>query len=133
MAILGRLLAEEPELFVDFGGSFGTVAISIVNRFPHLECVIQDEPPIVTEGKSKLPVELSSSVIFMAHDFFTEQLVVADLYYFRSIFHDWPEKFCIRILRNLIPALQPGARVLINGFIVPEPNTTSLYEEKRVR
>ena len=53
---------------VDFGGSFGTAAISIVNRFPHLECVIQDKPPIVPEGKSKLPVELSSSVIFMAQE-----------------------------------------------------------------
>ena len=51
---------------VDVGGSLGTEAISIVRRFPGLTCVVQDKPSVVEEGKSKLPKELSSSVVFMA-------------------------------------------------------------------
>lgn len=34
-------------------------------------------------------------------DFFTEQTITADVYYFKSIFHNWADKYCIKILQNL--------------------------------
>ena len=124
---------ERNRTVVDVGGSHGTVAISIAKRFPNINCIVQDLPNVIEEGKAKLPADLVDRVTFMAHDFFTEQPVVADVYYFRSIFHNWADKYCIRILRSLIPALRPGARVVINDFMVPEPNTLSPTEERRVR
>ncbi|KAL9115005.1 MAG: hypothetical protein Q9227_001249 [Pyrenula ochraceoflavens] len=55
-------------------------------------------------------------------DFFTPQPVSADLYYFRSIFRNWSDNYAIQILRHLVPALKPGARLLIHDFVVPEIN-----------
>lgn len=51
---------------VDVGGSHGKVAMSIAERFPRLECVVQDLPEAIEEGRSILPVNLSDRVSFMA-------------------------------------------------------------------
>ncbi|XXH02516.1 hypothetical protein Hte_008892 [Hypoxylon texense] len=48
-----------------------------------------------------------------------ETPVHADVYFFRSIFHNWADKYCIQILQNLVPALKPGARVVIHERILP--------------
>lgn len=137
-------------LVVDVGGSQGSVAIGIANQFPDIQCIVQDLPHVITKGISALPKELSGRVKFMAQfvlrypcatalfvnihsDFFTDQPVSADVYYFRSIFHNWSDKYSIQILRHLVPALKPGARLLIHEFVVPEPNTLSPREERRVR
>jgi hypothetical protein len=49
------------------------------------------------------------------------------------IFHDWGDKCCIDILKNLIPALKPGARVLINDHVTPEPGVLGPYKDRSVR
>ena len=51
---------------VDVGGSQGSVAISIAQRFPQLKCVVQDLPEVVEEGKTRLPSELIDRVKFQA-------------------------------------------------------------------
>ena len=70
----------------------------------------------------------------MAHDFFTEQPVRnANVYYFRWIFHNWSDKYAVKILKCLTPALKIGARILINEYCLPEPGAVSYYQEKPMR
>lgn len=57
----------------------------------------------------------------------------AALYLFRSVLLNWPDKFVIKFLRNLIPALKPGARVLINEGCLPEPGELSAWDERILR
>lgn len=58
----------------------------------------------------------------MAHDFFTEQPVKgADVFLLRCILHDWSDKYAIKILRALVPALKPDVRIIVNEAVVPEP------------
>jgi hypothetical protein len=64
-------------------------------------------------------------------DFFTPQPITADVYYFRSIFHNWADKYCIRILQKLIPALKKGARIIIHERILPTINTLNTMDAKR--
>ena len=66
-------------------------------------------------------------------DFFTDQPVSADVYYMRSILHNWSDKYSVQILRHLTPALKPGARVLVHELVLPEPGTVSKADEKRMR
>ena len=84
-------------------------------------------------AKATPPSGLEDRISFMAHDFFTPQPITADVYFFRFIFHDWPDKYGISILQNLVPALKPGARVLINEFCLPEPGMISAYKERVLR
>ncbi|MCJ1314135.1 hypothetical protein MMC25_007815 [Agyrium rufum] len=119
---------------VDVGGSHGSVAISIAQEYPQIKCVVQDLAGPVKEGKAKLPEELKGRVSFMAHNFMDPQPVKdADVYYFRWIFHNWSNKYCINILQNLIPSLKPGARILIQEVVLPEPGTLPIHEERIVR
>jgi hypothetical protein len=80
-----------------------------------------------------VPEALRDRVKLTTHDFFTEQTVVADVYFFRWIFHGFSEKYCVEILRKLVPALRKGARVVINDGVLPEPGTVGRVEEKSMR
>ncbi|KAF2167489.1 hypothetical protein M409DRAFT_66047 [Zasmidium cellare ATCC 36951] len=97
---------------VDIGGSHGGVSIELAKAFPKLNFVVQDLPDVIDEaGKD----DVDGRVKFMAHDFFTEQPVKdADVYFMRFILHNWSDKYCVQILQALVPALKPGARILLN-------------------
>lgn len=69
----------------------------------------------------------------MIHDFFIQQPIVADVYLFRAIFHNWPDHYCVKILHSLIPALKHGARIIVNDGVVPEPGTLDLLAERNIR
>ncbi|KAL9118984.1 MAG: hypothetical protein Q9187_004464 [Circinaria calcarea] len=122
---------------VDVGGSHGSVCIHLATVFPSLTFVVQDFPPVIEAGSSQLSSQdpsLASRITFQAHDFLTEQPVKgADVYFFRWIFHNWSDAYSVRILRNLIPALKPGARIVVHDNLLPEPGTMALWAEEGLR
>lgn len=128
---------------VDVGGSTGSTAVALAARLPHATIVIQDQPALEGQARRSIPPGLADRVSFVAHDFFREQPVRgADVYHFRWVFHDWPDRYCLDLLRVLIPALKPGARVVVSDFVVPESGgggggggsgSASRYEEGLVR
>ena len=120
-------------IVVDVGGSNGAVCIALAEAYPAFKLINQDRPEVIA-SVGCLPSVLKDRVEHMAYDFFTDQPVAgADVYLFRYIFHNWPDAYAVKILQRLIPALKPGARVLINDHMLPEPNTTSLTMEREVR
>ncbi|KAK4206754.1 S-adenosyl-L-methionine-dependent methyltransferase [Rhypophila decipiens] len=121
---------------VDIGGSQGFVCFALAAQFPSLSFIVQDlEPVIRAAEKQPQAIELGTDRIkFMTHDFLTEQLVHgADVYFFRWILHNWSDKYCVRILRNLIPALKQGAKIVINDNVLPKPGVMSKWQEDRLR
>jgi hypothetical protein len=64
-------------------------------------------------------------------DFFNPQNITADVYYFRNIFHNWADKYAIKILRNLTPALRKGARVIIHDRILPAFDDLNTLDAER--
>ncbi|KAI1282907.1 S-adenosyl-L-methionine-dependent methyltransferase [Xylaria sp. FL0933] len=120
---------------VDVGGSQGFASFAIARQFPLLSCVVQDLEPVISAAeKDIIPADLAGRVEFMTHDFFTEQPVVgADVYFFRWIFHNWSDKYSIEILRKHVPALKPGAKIVINDNILPQPGVLSRWQEDRLR
>ena len=70
----------------------------------------------------------------MEHDFFTEQPIKsADVYLLRWILHDWSDAYALKILRALVPALKPGARLCICEQVLPEPGALSPYQARSLR
>ncbi|KAF5137706.1 O-methyltransferase gsfB [Metarhizium anisopliae] len=63
---------------------------------------------------------------------FFEQQPIRDarVYLYRWIFHNWPDSYCIRMLRALAPALKVGATVLIMDSILPPPGLPNLMDRK---
>lgn len=118
---------------VDMGGSTGTVMVALSQNYKQIRCIVQDLASTIARCPP-LPADLEGRIEFMVHDFFTEQPIKgADLYFFRMILHDWSNAEAIKILQQLIPALNPGSQILLNEWCLPEPNTASWLEEKKVR
>lgn len=120
-------------LVVDVGGAGGHVAIQLTKRFENLGVLVQDAEKAIIGVEARVPEELKHRVRFMAHDFFTPQNITADVYYLRWVMHNWSDKYCVLILRALIPALKPGARIVIQDTCMPQPHTIPLWRERHLR
>ena len=121
-------------LVVDVGGARGHVAIPLAQRFQTINVLVQDMDKVVEGATAELPPGLNGRVKFMAHDILAEQTVkAADIYYFRWIFHNWSDKYAVLILRNLIPALRYGARIVIQDICMPKRGTIPQWREKDLR
>ncbi|OCK81485.1 S-adenosyl-L-methionine-dependent methyltransferase [Lepidopterella palustris CBS 459.81] len=116
---------------VDIGGSIGHTAIELASKHPDLTLIIQDFASLEPQHAALVPSNLRSRISFQAHDFFTPQTVHgADVYFLKHILHDWSDHYALRILRNLIPALKPGARVIIMDGVVPPRDAVPLTVER---
>ncbi|RYP26288.1 hypothetical protein DL768_011758 [Monosporascus sp. mg162] len=108
-----------PATVVDVGGSGGHNAIPLAQKFPDLRVVVEDLPTVRPVFEESVPPGLRDRVSFRGHDFFDPQPERgADVYVFKKVFHDWPDESVVRILRAQVPALRPGARVLVAEQVV---------------
>ncbi|KAK0656883.1 putative O-methyltransferase [Cercophora newfieldiana] len=114
---------------VDVGGSHGFISLALAERLPSAKFVVQDLPRVI----SRAPKDANPRVEFQVHDFLTDQHVVADVYLFRQVLHDWTDKNCRKILSALIPALKPGARIIINDSILPGVGVVGPVKEAILR
>ncbi|KAJ5413954.1 hypothetical protein N7509_000581 [Penicillium cosmopolitanum] len=107
---------------VDVGGNQGHDLSQFRLKYPHLpgKLVLQDLPDVV-EGVSSR----DSGIEVMGYSFLDPQPVHgARAYYFRSIFHDWPDRICQQILLNTISAMAPDySRILIVDFVLSDTDT----------
>ncbi|CAJ2504087.1 Uu.00g114810.m01.CDS01 [Anthostomella pinea] len=122
--------------FVDVGGSHGFVCVDLALKHRNLRFVVQDLPQTVESAPSPLSADaqVARRISFQAHDFFTEQTVQgADVYFFRWIMHNYSTPYAVQILRSLVPALKPGARVIVNDHCLREPGAEEPWDERIVR
>ena len=114
---------------VDVGGGHGSVAQALVQATKNIHFVVQDLPGTVEEALKVLPAKFKQRIDFQAHDFFTEQpLKGAAVYLMRWITHDWSDKYCIKILQGLVPAMTPGAKIILFDAVLGEEPETRLTE-----
>lgn len=116
------------------GGQRGSVAIDLASKFENVKLIVQDAAMIIQGADSAVPDQLKERVQFMSHDLFASQTVQADVYFFRMILRSWGDKYAVNILKAQIPALKPGAKILIQDACMPEPDSASpLWRERVMR
>ncbi|KAK3393373.1 S-adenosyl-L-methionine-dependent methyltransferase [Podospora didyma] len=90
---------------LDIGGSRGYIAIALASRFDSLRVTLSGAPD--RAGRRVL---------------------------LRSVFHNWSDKYCVKILRAQIPALKKGSRILVQDTCMPEEQgEIPLWREKELR
>ena len=95
---------------------------------------MQDRHGPVSKGKAELDDRFRDRIQFQEHDFFEDNPVVdADAFLVRSVLHDWPDQDAVRILRKLISAMKPKAKLFIVDSVVPPPGAISASMEKTIR
>jgi hypothetical protein len=55
------------------------------------------------------------------------------VYFFRWIIHNYSTPYAVKILKNLIPALKPGARIIINDHCLREAGQEDPWDETLMR
>lgn len=92
-----------------------------------------------SSSASFLPADVASRITFQPHDFLSPTTPQpptnsASVYLFRWIFHNWSDTYAVRILRNLVPGLSKGARIVVcDGLLLSPPplSSSSLSDEER--
>lgn len=119
---------------VDVGGGIGHIARALVEYSPSVQCIVQDRSEVISQAQNTLPAQLEDRIRFQVHDFFQEQPVHgADVYLLRHVLHDWSNKYARKILQALIPALKPGAKVVLNDRIIPGYGEAHYLKEREAR
>ncbi|KAF2178899.1 S-adenosyl-L-methionine-dependent methyltransferase [Zopfia rhizophila CBS 207.26] len=104
-------------ILVDVGGGFGQQAIAFKTKFSHLpgRVIVQDIPATLDKAKPAEGIE------FMVQDFFQPQAVKgAKFYYVRHVLHDWTDDDCVKILKAIVPAMEPDSRIVVDEVVVPD-------------
>ncbi|KAH0522998.1 hypothetical protein TsFJ059_008058 [Trichoderma semiorbis] len=105
---------------VDVGGSTGHISLLLAKAHPKLKLIVQDFPDVESSFNEVITTtEYASRISFNAYNFFEPQTLTADAYLFKSIFHDWSDKYVVQILRNLLPVLKSGVHIIIFDNIIP--------------
>ncbi|KGQ12391.1 Sterigmatocystin 8-O-methyltransferase [Beauveria bassiana D1-5] len=110
-------------LLVDVGGGKGHDLQAFYEAFPDSgragALVLQDLPPVIDSIE---PGTLDPALVTQKHDIFTRQPVRgARAYFLRRVLHQWPDKYCLRILNELRNAMRPAySRLLIYEAILPD-------------
>lgn len=110
-------LPERPTNPSQLGGSAGHDDIVLAKAYPNLKIVVQDLPQVCPVFEKEFPADLKSRVSFLTHNLFDPQPVQADIYILKWILHDWPDVESVAILKALVPALKPGARVVFIDYV----------------
>jgi hypothetical protein len=77
-----------------------------------------------------VPEHLKERITFMDHDMLTLQPVKdADIYFWRVVLHNHPDAIVVKSLQSLIPALKPGAKILLQEVGLTNPGEGRLADE----
>ncbi|KAJ5100113.1 hypothetical protein N7532_007114 [Penicillium argentinense] len=102
---------------VDIGGNQGHDLARLHAEYPAYpgRLMLQDLPNIIS-SVDRPGIEKS------AYSFLDPQPIKnARAYYFRAIFHDWPDRICHKILLNTVSAMNPlYSRIIIVDFVLPD-------------
>ncbi|KAF2994468.1 hypothetical protein E8E13_000145 [Curvularia kusanoi] len=118
------------------GGSFGHISVALAKHAPELTFTVQDLPETVEKGKALFDDMILDDTVrqrirfepYNLND--TQPATGADVYFFRTIFHNWPKIHCVRFLKNLVPALKPGAKILTNEIVLRRPGALTAWDSR---
>lgn len=110
---------------IDVGGGNGHIEMSLVKELSRLNFVIQDLPTNAEPAQALIAQhDAHDRISFQSHDFFQPQptqQVPPKAYLLSRVLHDWQDDDCIKILRNLVPAMEAhGTKLLFCERMLPD-------------
>ncbi|KAI7749345.1 hypothetical protein M8C21_032951 [Ambrosia artemisiifolia] len=117
------------ETIVDVGGGTGTLAKSIAEAFPNIDCICFDLPHVV-KG-----LDGSKNLSYVGGDMF-EAIPKADAVLLKWILHDWNDEECAQILKRCKEAISSkdnkGKLIIIDMVVMnEEPGNKTLETQLR--
>jgi precorrin-6B methylase 2 len=104
------------ETVVDVGGGNGSLLVELLRRRPGLRGIVLDLPETDRDESALAP-----EIEFVEGSFF-DAVPTADAYLLSAIIHDWDDEHASAILRTIVRAARPNARVLATGTVISPGN-----------
>lgn len=110
---------------VDIGGGFGPQLAVILKANPHLMGTLFDIPRVIKAAEKEETLNnelLKDRVEFVSGDFFESVPEGKDIYFMKSILHDWMDYEAIKILQSCRKAMHKNSRLLVADMVVISDN-----------
>ncbi|CAG8442134.1 O-methyltransferase-domain-containing protein [Gigaspora rosea] len=94
--------------FVDVAGGIGGFLSQLMTRYPTMKGVLYELPKVIEMSEQTWSTnhkQLLNRVQFVRGDFFINPPPPADIYFLRSILHNWPDEQAIKILKTVRSAI----------------------------
>ncbi|CAG8797141.1 11006_t:CDS:2 [Gigaspora margarita] len=94
--------------FVDIAGGIGGFLSQLLTRYPTMKGVLYELPSVIEMSEQSWSInhkQLLNRVQFVRGDFFINPPPPADVYFLRSILHNWPDEQAIKILKTVRSAI----------------------------
>jgi hypothetical protein len=125
-AIVDQGRFDQARHVVDVGGSFGHLAVGLLQRHPDLRATVLDLPGVVALAAPHVAGEdaaIRSRLTFVGGDMFVD-VPPADTYVIKTIIHDWDDESCVRLLKNCRARLAAGGRIVCVDKVLPPMGDT---------
>jgi hypothetical protein len=111
------------ETLVDVGGGHGRLLSRVLQRYPKLQGIVFDRPPLA-EGARTLLAErgLTDRCQFVGGDFLKAVPPGGSAYMLSNVLHNWSDAEAVTILKNCRAAMKPRTKLLIFSGVIGAPN-----------
>ncbi|CAG8806549.1 27057_t:CDS:2, partial [Gigaspora margarita] len=95
-------------LYQDIAGGIGGFLSQLLTRYPTMKGVLYELPSVIEMSEQSWSInhkQLLNRVQFVRGDFFINPPPPADVYFLRSILHNWPDEQAIKILKTVRSAI----------------------------
>lgn len=107
----------------DIAGGHGRLLCRVLEEHPHMEGIILERPSVIDQDDRlwAAKLDVANRCQYIAGDMF-ESVPTAEVYFMKSILHDWQDGDCARILSNIKSAVTDDGRLFIVEAVVPGPD-----------
>ena len=115
---------------LDLGGGPGTYSLEWAKIHDHLKATVFDIAPVLEVAKLYInDYGLADRVNTQAGDFHKDEIGKGyDLILMANILHMYDNEFGKALVKKVADALEPGGRIIINGFCTDEDETSPLQD-----
>jgi len=115
---------------MDIGGGQGVFVSALLKEKPLLSGIVFDLPQVI-ENRPEQSGSKAGRITFVAGNFFKDVPGGADVYFLKSVLHNWDDTSCIRILRNCRKVMMEKTRLLVLERVIPgnqEKSESKLFD-----
>jgi SAM-dependent methyltransferase len=111
--------------FLDIGGGSGAHSIGVALKWPNLQAVVFDIPPVCEVANELIgQQELNRRISTHVGDMWDESpFPDADVHFYSNIYHDWPPEKGQFLTAKSYESLDPGGRIILHEVVFNDDKT----------
>jgi SAM-dependent methyltransferase len=112
----------------DIGGATGLLCIEVAKKYPQIECISFDLPPVEPVARKHIAAAgLNDRIRVVSGDFFQNSLPNADVITMGMILHDWNLEKKMKLIRAAYDALPPGGALIAVEALIDNARRENVF------